>query len=652
MPALNATALRLGTTALTRVYYGSNLVWSGGGPGPDPEPGPENPIFPDYSPVDPHWEHVAFFADYGRGVADQSERGYGLGLVANEAPAISPSGVTLDGIVNGLIYEGDASLDVGGQDFTVELFGCRLTADVPCVLIEHVGAGSTARSWSIRRVAGGWSILLSTNGSGWATLSVPDATDPTAAPLDLCLERAGNAIRFYRGGEMIFSSSYADNIFASGADLRIGHARAGGTPGGTSFAPMVVRAARLTVGVARYASDAGYVSALPALDRAVSQFGAYRIGWGAWTWYNDPRALAVAGKLIVGATTIWAEVFELDPANQHLRHIRPGIHNQQDDHNNPGIIRRADGRIVTLATGHNTPYFYTGISTSADDVISTAAFRDAAAEIGLDSYSYSNPVQLEGEAGAPLYQIGRNAGPWMLYMSKSLDGGATWQPYQQLFSGSGRPYVKVVKTSATRLDMLVTDGHPDATTNNSVYHGYFEGGAWHQSDGTPVGAMPFLPSALTKIHDGTAARCWNAEIGKIGGQIGVLYMTYPTTEDHRYWRGVWTGTAWQTEQICAAGGPLYGGQPYYSGGLTFAPDSLDVVYASRQDGAGIHQIHRCTRVGGVWGLEQMTDGARPSFRPFTVSSPDTLFWCNGRYTTYLNYRASICMVPLPLVVAP
>src|SRR5436309_15898406 len=78
---------------------------------------------------------------------------------------------------------------------------------------------------------------------------------------------------------------------------------------------------------------------------------------GAWTWYNDPRALVHNGILYFGyvrnsdgATTLSA----FNPVTGAKTDLWTGSRTQQDDHNNPALLVRQDGTIFANYARHST----------------------------------------------------------------------------------------------------------------------------------------------------------------------------------------------------------------------------------------------------------------------------------------------------------
>jgi hypothetical protein len=236
-------------------------------------------------------------------------------------------------------------------------------------------------------------------------------------------------------------------------------------------------------------------------------------------------------------------------------------------------------------------------------------------------------------------------------MTKSLDDGATWSSAIALL-GSGRPYFKIAQNGTDRIDFLVTDGHPAAVATNSVYHFYYQGGAYYDSFGVSIGSPPFSSASLTKVFDGATAAgrawVWDLKIDGSGNPVAV-YSAFPSTTDHRYRYARWTGSVWEDAEICTAGGYLYSGEPYYSGGICIDPEQVTDVYAAREV-AGEWGLYKLTTADGgtSWsssGLVYASEGEK-TFRPFIPQSGDHVLFCSGVYNSYTAYLTKMMAVPL------
>jgi hypothetical protein len=313
---------------------------------------------------------------------------------------------------------------------------------------------------------------------------------------------------------------------------------------------------------------------------------------GAWTWFNDPRAISVGGTPVVGAISSAGELLVYDadatPTPVDLR----GSTFQLDDHANPSfLVRSSDSKIIAFAAAHDGSGFYTYLSANANDPSAFGAETNIDSQLGKDGYSYTNPIQLTGETNDPIYVFFRaNDGTSDQYWySKSTDQGATWGTPVQVLENDGDnvngdypPYVKMVQNGDSRIDFFCTDGHPRDTATNSIYHFYYEAGAFKKIDGTTL-TLPILPSTdLDKIYDGSTNRAWIWDCAVDGsGNPVCAYAIFGTTNSARYRYARWNGTSWDDHFVCGAGGYLYAVEEYYAGGITIDPDDVDVVFCSR-----------------------------------------------------------------------
>ena len=222
---------------------------------------------------------------------------------------------------------------------------------------------------------------------------------------------------------------------------------------------------------------------------------------GAWTWYNDPRAVFHNGMLYFGyvrnadGRTVLSA---FNPTNGAKTDLWTSALVQKDDHNNPGLLVKQDGKMLAIYARHNSDQFFSyRLSTSTNPV--TPA--DWTAEQTIPStgrgVTYANPYQLAAEGGR-IYDFNRNQN-FNPTVVTSTDGGATWsapQIFIQTGTGSIRPYVKYASDYSQRIDFLYTDAHP-RNLNNSLYHLYYQGGNFYKSDGTFVRSFASLPI----LHD-------------------------------------------------------------------------------------------------------------------------------------------------------
>jgi hypothetical protein len=417
---------------------------------------------------------------------------------------------------------------------------------------------------------------------------------------------------------------------------------------------------------------------------------------GAWTWFNDERAIIHQGSLFAGYVKGNGDygVTRHDLAtgqNFHMT-ISTGKSREQDDHNNPSITVLPDGKLMLLYSKHHTgrEFFQ---RTSLVPLPSTGA--DWGPEIirpTQASNTYANTYLLRGE-NQRIYNFHRsiNFNPTL---TLSDDLGKTWGPSRQFLgtgSGSTRPYPRYTSNGVDRIDLIYTDGHP-RDVNNSVYHLYYQNGSLWRTDGTLINSLASIPLN----HDGgergsviypfsnapwgpgdgpdqwiPAGRGWTWDIhyDATGHPVCVFQVQKDNVTGNGwnhariyYYYTRWTGTEWQRRFIAHAGRPLYPAEDDYAGGMCLDPEDPRVVYISTNaanpfqlgdlDDVPLrendrYEIYRgITTDGGLtftWTPvteDSAADNLRPIVPPHHGRS-EFLVWFHGTYSTYTQFSTQV-----------
>jgi hypothetical protein len=415
---------------------------------------------------------------------------------------------------------------------------------------------------------------------------------------------------------------------------------------------------------------------------------------GAWTWYNDPRALFHQGKLYfgyvrAGDSKTALSVFDL--ATGRTTNLWNAGFTQLDDHNNPGLLAKADGQLLATYARHISDQYFSYRTSNSTNPVSAAGWN---AELNLPNsgagMTYANPFQLAAEGGK-IYNFCRNQN-FNPTIFTSTDGGTNWSA-PQLFiqagaGGTVRPYVKYSSDSTQRVDFLYTDGHPRDIAN-SLYHLYYSGGAFYQTDGTLVKNYASLPllhdsgergAVVYQYSDATQADpnawiptgrawCWETAAQSNGAPVCVFTVqrddvTGSGWNNDRiyYYYARWTGSAWQKRFIAQAGRPLYSAEDDYAGGICVDPVEPNVIYLSSNaqnpfdlaDTTNVplsasqrYELWRgVTADGGLtFAWSQITsNSAVDNLRPYVPrrnGGERCVLWFRGNYTSYTSYSCSI-----------
>lgn len=418
---------------------------------------------------------------------------------------------------------------------------------------------------------------------------------------------------------------------------------------------------------------------------------------GAWTWFNDERAIFHQGSLLVGYVKGNGQygITRYEPLTHQVYHmiISTGASQQQDDHNNPSITVLPDGKLLVIYSKHlGGSQFYQRTSRVA--LPSTNA--DWGPEITVATpanNTYANTYLLKGEANT-IYNFHRciNFNPTV---TKSVNEGASWQtPRQMIEVGTNnvRPYPRYCSNGHDRIDLIYTDGHP-RDIDNSIYHMFYQKGAFRRTDGTLVDTMENLPldhqggqrgSVVYPYSNaawgagqgpdnwipGARGWTWDVHYGADGHPVCVFQVqtgtdsTWATSRIYYYYAR-WTGTAWQRKFIAQGGRGIYAAESDYGGGMTIDPSRPNVIYISSNaanpfnlaDVGNVplranarYELYRGTTEDGglTFTWEQLTfNSDRDNLRPIVPENHGydrALLWFNGIYSTYSNYETRVLSV--------
>jgi hypothetical protein len=394
-----------------------------------------------------------------------------------------------------------------------------------------------------------------------------------------------------------------------------------------------------------------------------------QVGSGAWSWFADPRAVFHAGahrRTYVGWVDTAGDVrvasHDHDSGVRTVAVLHHGL--GVDDHGNPALLLRADGRLQVFYSAHNGPHLFFRVADAPEDVSAWGPELALATNTpGGQGYTYPNPVQLQGEGGR--IHLFWRGGSWEPTFSTSPDG-LSWAPARTLIEVAGqRPYVKVAGQGQPRIHVAFTDGHP-RNLPTSIYYARYRNGAWSRADGShicTVAQLPFAPRQADVVYD-VAERHFRAWVHDVafdpGGRPLIVYAIFRCATDHRYHYARWTGSAWEDHFVTFAGGffDADGGEVQYSGGITFDHEDPRVVYLSREiNGQWEIEQWRTGDGGASWTHTAITSGSSvKNVRPITPRGQHgealNILWMRGNYLNYRNYQTAIVGQPISGGAAP
>ena len=409
-------------------------------------------------------------------------------------------------------------------------------------------------------------------------------------------------------------------------------------------------------------STVGKLLALPIAVAAIAATGAQARGPtfrdGAWSYFGDPRAVYSRGKVFIG----WVS------AGGHIRvgsvDLRTGRRQAttlyrlfEDDHNNPSLLVRPDGRIMAFWSPHSgyglpprgiPSRMYWRVSTAPGSIARFGGLHRLRTNTrGKLGYTYPNPVRI----GNQLWLFWRGA-DWDPTFSISRDWGRTWTRARTLVRGTvhgrrqQRPYAKYASDGQV-IDAAFTNAHPLKVPTGISYLRY-RAGHFYRADGRRVGSMRDLPIAFNradKVYDLRSGhgRAWVQDTAIDSDQRPVIvYVRRERSADvFRYAR--WTGRRWTDRRIVSAG-RRYAGM--YTGGVTLDHETPSVVYVSRLVGRRNEVEVWVTPDGGAsWGHRAVTSRSRLSnIRPVSprgLVNQEMVIWLYGSYFSWSRYHTSV-----------
>jgi hypothetical protein len=400
-----------------------------------------------------------------------------------------------------------------------------------------------------------------------------------------------------------------------------------------------------------------------------------RLGDGAWSWFQHPRAIvtgggcevlasAASGTAAAGTVSVSSTYPQTSAGNPTPRaSVVVDTTLTFDDHTSGALLKLANGEILTAWSGH------------ASDRRIRVAVRSGGARrwtrlpgfVTAGRQTYNNLFQLPDGTVLDFTRRSARATP-RLY--RSADNGRTWSHAGELVRWTGdaddhRPYVQYAQQGA-RIWFVATLGHPQLLAERGVdsptYAGYLEGATVHRADGSVAGALGggVEVDDLTPVYQPPAQHsAWLSSLGfdRVGNPVALLSVRdrrVPGTSPAsiRYVQARWNG-AWVARDVAPGGRVLYGTEEHYAGTATGDPGDADhLVISTSVDpatGTDLRQFDLFdgrTADGVTWTWTRLTatpkkDDLRPVLTSRSVNGMQALVWFQGRYTTYSDFDTDV-----------
>lgn len=381
---------------------------------------------------------------------------------------------------------------------------------------------------------------------------------------------------------------------------------------------------------------------------------------GAWTWFNDERAIWDGARLYVGYVrrdgTVAATCFSA--ATGTSVEVPLSSWRERDDHNNPAFWMRPDGRLlVAYAThGSRSSWWYRVLK---DPYFPQEWGPETKVELGKfrKGWTYCNLYYAAGS----LFNFGRAIDWNPTLCIKGVDG-ETWGAPLQFIKSRDRPYFKCTAGSGERIDIAYTDGHP-RTTKNSIYHVFLQHGVWYGTDGCRLASLEDLPidanrgTVVYPFASGYQGPAWIWDVQTAAGGSPVIVFSVSATvkkDDFRYCYATWSAgeLLWSVREIARAGAGLYKQEQDYVGGIVIDKKDVSIVYCSTaiDPVSGRVTPHREIYMGKVlpdgckW-QAVTADSNEDNLRPFVpIGGERSVLWMQGRYRSYRDFDCKILLL--------
>lgn len=407
------------------------------------------------------------------------------------------------------------------------------------------------------------------------------------------------------------------------------------------------------------------------------------VGQGGWCWFQSPRASFGPGGVLWLGTTV-ANTFtdadgdvvvtSVDTGAMALRSRLVVGHERPDDHTSPSVVVLGDR--VQVAWGPHR---------LADHLdIGQLTFDGA---LDLQRVHRPNSVRIPGRGTsyASVHVVGGQR--WLLYRGEGFTWNLLTSPDGTTWTGRGavvlpalggqRPYLSAA-SDGSRLHLVVSDGNPTEAPGCSVSAASIDASyVVRNSAGATIGTVGSgapTTADCTRLVTGVAAAsdagdtdAWTCDLRIVDNRpTGILSVREPWPEGsdavgafrHRY---VWIRqrpSGWLVQDLCWAGGELYGAQPDYTGLASQDPsDPRRVVVSTNVDpvagtplvSASDGLVHwelfeGYLQQSGAWTWTPLTsDSTEDNLRPVIAAggTGKALAWMRGRYWSWTAFDTRI-----------
>jgi hypothetical protein len=406
---------------------------------------------------------------------------------------------------------------------------------------------------------------------------------------------------------------------------------------------------------------------------------------GGWCWYQDERVVvdAANNRMVIGSIgsgngrtgNVETVVYDL-AAKTGKRTVMNTL--SVDDHNGPGLVITGDGKVAAMWATHreNCNSYFAVLDGANWSMTKTYDWTsDGCPWPGADTnmVTYANPWLMSSEDNR-LYSFVRSVGTSPSSLT-STDNGGSWS-YLGRLTGSDQVgyvagYYKYWGNGTDRIDWVGTEAHP-RDDDNSLWHGYIQGGKIYNSAGTvvddnlqdqdakDVSTYTQVFKTGTTINNVKLEHMWQHDIVRYAdGTMAILGQgrvsgTGSDDPDKRFIYSRFDGKEWTTTYLVKGGTKLYDSEQDYTGLSALVPDDPTTIYVStmfdpRDDmtKSAKREIWRGTTCdnGKTFTWTPVTQGSsEDNIRPVVPKWDAThtaLLWMRGTYRSAQDFSEKI-----------
>lgn len=387
---------------------------------------------------------------------------------------------------------------------------------------------------------------------------------------------------------------------------------------------------------------------------------------GSWSFFGDPRSIQVKEDIYTGwiAKNGFVQISQYDTETHSKKTVTLGPNlGRFDDHNNPSLMARKDGRIMAFYSPHSgralplnaVSNMYYRTTKKPGDITEWGGIRKVPTNTGNNKlgYTYPNPVPI----GDGKTFLGWRGGNWQPTASITPDHGKSWTKSRTTVKSPGikRPYVKYSEGPKNSVNMTYNQDNPGTTSTGLYFMQYRPGHGYYKANGEKIAnsksTIPFSRGDMI-MSKNRHGRLYTMDTAtdKKGNPVAV-FTGKRKGEDASMFYSRWDGKHWKTEHIADTGYELYDNTKprnygfYPTAGMSLDHEDPTNVYLSRQVNKQMRVEKWEHEAPGKWSHEAVSPPEKSCVRPasvrnHTLGNAAVVMMC-GKYTDWLHSDTSI-----------